>query len=93
MLVFTFLGLPGAVLWFSLAAYNQLGDHGVSGDPVFADGMDAAQPKPQWSPDGSLIVFTRYISLHTIAADGSLTPLPIRLPPTDRSAIDPRTDR
>ena len=47
MLVFTFLGLPGAVLWFSLAAYNQLGDHGVSGDPVFADGMDAAQPKPE----------------------------------------------
>ena len=69
MLVFTFLGLPGAVLWFSLAAYNQLGDH--TSDPIESGGRRAAQPTPQWSPDGSLIVLTRYGSLHTVTADGS----------------------
>ena len=69
MLVFTFLGVPGAVLWFSLAAYNQLGDH--TSDPIESGGRGAAQPTPQWSPDGSLIVFTRDGSLHTVTADGS----------------------
>ena len=40
-------------------------------DSIETEGLGYPQSMPQWSPDGSLIVFTRYSSLFVVSADGS----------------------